>query len=66
MAGRGGRGGWMKIGRDTMGVSDPSPRSDHTAQGSSARKIKPHTFWLQNPVRVAVVEETAGFSGESI
>ena len=31
---------------DTWGLSDPSPRSDHTAQGSSAGEIKPHNFWL--------------------
>ena len=34
----------IKIRRDTLGVSDPSPRPDHTAQSSSARKINPHKF----------------------
>ena len=37
----------IKIGRDTSGVGDPSPKPDHPAvQGSSARKIKSHTFCL--------------------
>ena len=35
---------WIKIRKDTWGVSDPSPRPDHEAQGSSARKIKSHNF----------------------
>ena len=33
-----------KIGRDILGAGDPSPRSDGAAQGSTARKIKPHNF----------------------
>ena len=37
---------WIKIRRDRLGASDPKPRPDHTAQGSSARKIDPHNFWL--------------------
>ena len=37
---------WIKIGRDAMGVSDPSPRPDHTAQGSSTGNVNPHNFWL--------------------
>ena len=37
---------WIKIGKDTWGMRDPSQRPDHTAQGSSIRKIKPHNFWL--------------------
>ena len=37
---------WIKIGRDTLGVRDPSPTPDHPAQGSSARKISPYNFWL--------------------
>ena len=36
----------IKIGRETLGVRDPSPRTDCTAQGSSARKINFHDFWL--------------------
>ena len=46
-----------------MGVSDPGPRPDHTAQGSSARKINPHKFWLKKTVGVGATEETEGFSG---
>ena len=37
---------WIKIGRDTLGASDPRPRPDHAAQGSRSRKISPHNFWL--------------------
>ena len=57
--------GWIKIMRDILGASDPNPRPDCAAQGSSPRKIKPHSFWLENPVRVGAVEETAIVSGES-
>ena len=32
--------------RDISGARDPSPTPDHLAQGSSARKISPHNFWL--------------------
>ena len=37
---------WIKIRRDTSGVRDPRPTPDHPAQGSSARKISSHNFWL--------------------
>ena len=37
---------WIKIRRDTLGARDPSPKPDHPAQGSSARKINPRNFWL--------------------
>ena len=37
---------WRKIGKDTLGVSDPSPKPDHTTQCSSIRKINPHNLWL--------------------
>ena len=56
---------WIKIGRDTLGVSDPSPRPDGTAPSSSARKINLHNFWLQKPVGVGEAGETAGFPGDS-
>ena len=36
----------IKVRRDTLGASDPSPRPDCTAEGSSARKMNPHNFWL--------------------
>ena len=32
---------WIKIGRDTLRARDPSPKSDHRAQGSSANKKSP-------------------------
>ena len=32
--------------RDISGVGDPSPTTDHPAQGSNAQKINPHNFWL--------------------
>ena len=35
---------WIKIGRDTSEVRDPSPTPDYPAQSSSARKISPHNF----------------------
>ena len=37
---------WIKNRRDALGVSNPSPSSDHPPQGSSAKKISPHNFWL--------------------
>ena len=37
---------WIKIRRDTLGVSDPCSRPDYIAQGSSAGKIKLRNFWL--------------------
>ena len=38
---------WIKFGKDTSRVRDPSPRPDHpAAQGSSTRKMNPHNFWL--------------------
>ena len=36
----------IKIKRHTLGARDPSPRPDHTAQGSGTRKINPHNMWL--------------------
>ena len=35
-----------KIRRDTSGMRSPSPRSDHTTQDSSTKKISLHDFWL--------------------
>ena len=37
---------WIKIRRDALGVSHPSPRPDCREQGSSARKINPKNFCL--------------------
>ena len=53
---------WIKIGRGTLGVSDPCPKPDCTARGSSTGEINPHNFWIKKPVGVGKVEETAGFS----
>ena len=36
----------IKIVRDILGVSDPSPRPDCTTQGPSTEKINPHYLWL--------------------
>ena len=44
-----------------MGVSNPSPRPDHIAQGSSTGKIHPHNFWLEKSVGVGAAEENARF-----
>ena len=35
------------------------------AQGSSARKISPHNFWLQKPLGIESVEETTGVPSSS-
>ena len=40
------------------GVPDTQPVLP--AQGSRARKISPHNFWLQTPAGIESVEETAG------
>ena len=45
----------------TLGVSDSSPRTYHTAQCFSSRKINPHNFWLQKPVGVGVMEKLPDF-----
>ena len=37
---------WLKIGRVTLVARGPSSSPDHPAQGSRARKISPHNFWL--------------------
>ena len=44
-----------------LGARSPSPTPGPPAQDSSARKISPHNFWLQKPVGIESVEETAGF-----
>ena len=41
------------------------PVSHQTTQPRVLRKPSPHNFWLQKPVGVGVVEETAGCSAES-
>ena len=44
--GRKGGSGCETDGRDTLEVSDPSPRPDHIAHSFSTRKIYPHYLWL--------------------
>ena len=39
---------WIKIGRDTSWVRDPSPRPHHPAQSSCARKLSPPTSGCEN------------------
>ena len=57
---------WINIGRDTSGVRGPSPGPDRAAQGSSAGERKPRNLWLEKPVGVGVMQEAAGYSGESV
>ena len=38
---------------DISEVRTPSPTPVPLAQGSSARKISTHNFWLQKPVRLS-------------
>ena len=54
-----------KIGRDTLGESNPSPRPDRAAQGSSTGKIKPHNFCLLKSVVVGKQNKLL-VSGESL
>ena len=46
-------------------MRSPSPTPRPPAQGSSARKISPYNFWLQNPAGIEWVEENAGVSSSS-
>ena len=48
-----------------MGVRSPRPIPDPPAQGSSARKISSHNFWLQKTVETEFVEEAAGVLSNS-
>ena len=57
--------GGQKFGRGILGVRSPSPTPGPTAHSSSARKISPHNFWLQKPVGIESVEETAGAPSSS-
>ena len=47
-----------------MGVRSPSPTTRPSAQGSSARKVSPHIFWLQKSAGIELVEEAAGASAQ--
>ena len=46
-----------KFGRDILGTRSPSPTPCHPAQGSNARKIILHNFWLQRSAGIESVEE---------
>ena len=54
-----------KIGRDILGVRSYSPKPGHPAQGSSARKVSPLYFWMQNPAGIELMEETSGVPSNS-
>ena len=56
----------VKTWRDTLGVSNPSPRLDRAVQGSITGKRKPRKLWLEITVGVRAMEETASYSGESL
>ena len=49
-----------KFGRDISEAKSPSHTSGPPAQGSSARKISPHNFWLQKTVGTESMEEAVG------
>ena len=51
---------WIKIREGYLRSKEPSPITDCPAQGSSARKISPHNFWLQKSAGFESVEETSG------
>ena len=49
-----------------LGSRSPSPTPGPTpAQGSIARKLSPHNYWLQKPVGIESVEETSGVLSSS-
>ena len=49
-----------KFKKDISGAKSTSPTPGTPAQGSSARKISLHNFWLQKSMGIELVEETAG------
>ena len=49
------------MGRDISGARSPSPTAGPTAQGSNAKKVSPHNFWLQKRVVIESVEEMHKF-----
>ena len=48
-----------KFRRDISGAKSPSPTPGPSTQGSNVRKVSPHNFWLQKPVKIESVEETS-------
>ena len=43
---------WIKIWEGYIGREESQPHTMPSAQGSSARKISPHNFWLQKPAGI--------------
>ena len=48
---------WIKIQEGYLGTEESQLYTRLPAQGSSAKKISPHNFWLQKPVGIESVEE---------
>ena len=66
------RMGWLntnvwgiKIWEGYLGARSTSPTPVPAAQGSSARKISPHNFWLQKLAETEAVEEIARIQSSS-
>ena len=55
----------VKFGKDISGAGNPRPTPGPPAKGSSAKKISPHNFWLQEPMGIELVEEPSGASSSS-
>ena len=52
---------WIKIWEGYLRSEESQPHTRPApAQGSSARKVNPHNFWLQKPLGVESVEKTSG------
>ena len=56
---------WIKIWEGYLGNKESQPHTRTPSQGSSARKISPHNFWLQKPVGIESLEETSGAPSSS-
>ena len=50
---------WIKVEEGYLRSKAFQPHTRPSAQGSSAKKISPHNFWLQKPVGIESVEETS-------
>ena len=54
------------VDKNSGGISqEEEARTRPPAQGSSARKIRSHNFWLQKPVGIESVEESSGVPSSS-
>ena len=56
---------WIKIQEGWLGNEESQPHTRPPVQGSSARKIRSHTFWLQKPAAIESMEETSGVPSSS-